>query len=285
MSVPTLRAQVQTAPAGSIAQRCAALGLAHSSYYYRPCGETAQNLALMRLLDEEYTRHCFLGVRGLHLWLRQQGHAVNVKRVRRLCRLMGLRAICPQPDLSRPGQPALRFPYLLRDQPATAPNHVWSTDITYIPLARGFLYLTAVIDWHSRLVLSWELSNSMEVGFCLRALHHAFTDYGKPIIFNTDQGSQFTSAEFVGALQHAQCRISWDGKGRATDNAFIERLWRSVKYECLYLHPAEDGRQVFAQLEAYFTWYNHHRPHQGLNGQTPASVYQTKPQNQTPTIQ
>lgn len=282
MSVPTLRAQVQAAEAGTIAQRCAALGLARSSYYYQPRGETAQNLALMRLLDEEHTRHCFLGVRGLHLWLRQQGYAVNVKRVRRLCRLMGLEAVGPKPDLSRPGRVAQRFPYLLRGQPATAPNHVWSTDITYLPLARGFLYLVAVLDWHSRFVLSWELSNSLEVDFCLRALAQAFARYGTPQIFNSDQGSQFTGHDFVAALQAAQCRISWDGVGRATDNAFIERLWRSVKYECIYLQPADDGLQIFQQLEAYFAYYNYHRPHQGLDGRVPASAYF---QNSTSPIQ
>ena len=285
MSTAHLRHQIQALASGSITERCAALGLARSSFYYQPRGETATNLALMRLLDEEYTRHCFLGVRGLHLWLRQQGHEVNVKRVRRLCRLMGLEAICPKPDLSRPGVPAVRFPYLLRNEPIVAPNHVWSTDITYIPLAKGFLYLVAVIDWHSRFVLSWELSNSMEVEFCLRALQDALLRYGRPQIFNTDQGSQFTSKEFVSALQAASCQISWDGKGRATDNAFIERLWRSVKYECLYLHPADDGRQVFAQLEAYFAWYNYHRPHQGLNGQTPASIYLATSTKATSTIQ
>lgn len=273
MSVASLREQVRAAVEGSIVTRCQAVGLARSSYYYQPRGESAENLRLMRLLDEEYTRHCFLGVRGLQAWLRQQGQVVNRKRVRRLVRLMGLEAVGPKPRLSVPGQVSQRFPYLLREQRAEAINHVWSTDITYIPMAQGFLYLVAVMDWYSRYVLSWELSNTLTVDFCLQALAQAVAQYQRPLIFNSDQGVQFTSTAFVGALQDVGCQISWDGKGRATDNAFIERLWRSVKWECVYLNPAQDGHELYEQLAAYFHYYNHLRPHQGLHGKTPAGIY------------
>lgn len=285
MSVATLREQVRTAKSGSITERCQALGLPRSSYYYQPRGESEENLRLMRLLDEEYTRHCFLGVRGLHAWLRLQGENVNRKRVRRLVRLMGLEAVGPKPRLSQPGEAPQRFPYLLREQRAEQVNHVWSTDITYVPLAGGFLYLVAVMDWYSRFVLSWELSNTLTVDFCLQALHQASGQYAKPQIFNSDQGSQFTGTQFVGALQKLGCQISWDGKGRATDNAFIERLWRSVKWECVYLNPADDGRQLYEQLLAYFHYYNYLRPHQGLQGKTPASIYLADAKHQTSTIQ
>ena len=285
MSVASLREQVRASESGSVAERCAALGLSRSSYYYQPRGESAENLRLMRRLDEEYTRHCFLGVRGLHAWLRQQGEAVNVKRVRRLVRLMGLEAVGPKPRLSQPGQAPQRFPYLLREQRAQAVNHVWSTDITYVPVQGGFLYLVAVMDWFSRFVLSWEISNSLTVDFCLRALHQASGQYTPPQIFNSDQGSQFTGTQFVSALQGLGCLISWDGKGRATDNAFIERLWRSVKWECVYLNPAEDGRQLYEQLTGYFHYYNYLRPHQGIDGQTPASIYLPAPKHLTSTIQ
>ena len=277
MSTAQQRVLVQAPdPAGSsVAARCQALGLARSSFYYQPCGESAYNLELMRLLDEEFTDHNFKGVLGLRDHLRLAGHAVNAKRVRRLVRLMGHEPIYPKPRLSIPGQGVTPYPYLLRDRPATAPNEVWSTDITYVPMAKGFLYLAAVLDWHSRYVLSWQLSNTLDVGFCLQALADALRHAPAPYIFNSDQGSQFTSLAYEQALLDAGCRISRDGRGRATDNAFIERLWRTVKWEHIYLNPADDGQHLHQQLTAYFAYYNHRRPHQSLGGQTPANVYQT----------
>jgi len=279
MSVAAQRALVQASADGSVVARCQAVGLARSSYYYRPRGETVLNLQLMRLLDEEYTRHSFKGVLGMRDQLRLLGYAVNEKRVRRLLRLMGLEAVYPKPRLSAPGEGVRRYPYLLRERAVAAPNEVWSTDITYIPMAKGFLYLVAVLDWHSRYVLSWELSNTLDVGFCLTALGSALRQQPAPYIFNSDQGSQVTSTAFEQALLQAGCQISRDGRGRATDNAFVERLWRSVKWECVYLNPADDGLHLYQQLQAYFTYYNHHRPHQALKGRTPATVY-----TQTPTF-
>ena len=277
MSVHAQREMVRQSASGSVRQRCQALGLARSSYYYQPKGESVENLTLMRLIDEVFTRHCFLGVLGMRDHLRLQGQKVNAKRVRRLMRLMGLQPVYPKPDLSVPNVAAKRYPYLLRERVLEAPNQVWSTDITYVPMAHGFLYLVAVMDWFSRYVLSWQLSNTLDTAFCLLALHEALAQQPAPGIFNSDQGSQFTSHAFEQALLEAGCQISRDGRGRATDNAFIERLWRSVKWECLYLNPAEDGRQLYHQLIDYFHYYNYQRPHQGLNGLTPASVYLPQP--------
>lgn len=279
MSTAQQRLLVQAAdPAGSsVVARCQALGLARSSFYYQPKAETALNLTLMRLLDEEFTRHNFKGVRGLRDHLRLAGYLVNEKRVRRLVRLMGQEPVYPKPRLSLPGQGVTPYPYLLRDRPATAPNEVGSTDITYVPMAQGLLYLTAVLDWHSRYVLSWELSNTLDVGFCLQAFASALRQAPAPYIFNSDQGSQFTCPAFEQALLDAGCRISRDGRGRATDNAFIERLWRTVKWEHIYLNPADDGHQLYQQLQTYFAYYNLRRPHQSLGGQTPAHVYQSNP--------
>ena len=234
----------------------------------------------MRLLDEEFTQHSFKGVLGLRDHLRLAGHAVNEKRVRRLVRRMGHEPVYPKPRLSVPGQGITPYPYLLRDRPAPVPDEVWSTDITDIPMAKGFLYLVAVLDWHARYVPSWELSNTLDVGFCLLALRTALAQHPAPLIFNSDQGSQFTRQPFEQALLQAGCRISRDGRGRATDNAFIERLWRSVKWECVYLNPATEGQHLYQQLHAYFSYYNYHRPHQALRGQTPAQVFaQTPPFN------
>lgn len=254
-----------------MAARCQALGLSRSSFYYQPCGECAYNLELMRLLDEEFTQHNFKGVLGLRDHLPLAGHLVNEKRVR----LMGQEPVYPKPRLSVPGEGVTRYPYLLRERVLTAPNEVWSTDSTYIPMAKGFLYL--VLDWHARYVLSWELSNTLDIGFCLTALGAALATQPAPFIFNSDQGSQFTSTAFEQALLAAGCQISRDGRGRATDNAFIERRWRSLKWECVYLNPATDGRNLYEQLQAYFTYYNHHRPHQALKGQTPAQVFAQTP--------
>lgn len=205
--------------------------------------------------------------------LLKMGYQVNIKRVHRLYRLMGLEAVCPKPDLSRPNKAHKIYPYLLRGVAITHLNQVWSSDITYIPMPNGFLYLTAVIDWYSRFVLSWELSNSLDTFFCMEAVRKALDRYGKPLIFNTDQGSQFTSLEYTGLLNANDIKISMDGKGRATDNAFVERLWRSVKYEYIYLNAIEDGLALFKGLESYFNEYNYQRPHSSLGRKSPAQFY------------
>ena len=212
----------------SIRQQCQLVGLARSSWYVHPATESEENLQLMRLLDQQYLRTPFYGVRRMTAWLQREGHEVNDKRVRRLLRLMGLEAIYPKPRLSQPGTPVLHYPYLLRDLLVVRPNHVWSTDITSIRLARGFVYLVAVMDWYSRYVLAWNLSNTLDTTFCLQALDEAWVGQ-RPQIFNTDQGAQFTSHAFLARLQQAEVQISWDGRGRALDNVFIERLWRTVK--------------------------------------------------------
>lgn len=261
-------------PRLSIARQCELLGIARSSWYYRPAGESLENLALMRLLDERYTQTPFYGVERMTAWLRSQGYPVNAKRVRRLLRQMGLEAIYPKPCLSRSetSAPSVRYPYLLRGRAITAVNEVWSTDITYIRLREGFLYLVAVLDWYSRYVLAWQLSNSLETGFCLETLEQAL-QRGQPRIFNTDQGVQFTSAAYTGRLEQAGVQISWDGRGRALDNIFVERLWRSVKYEEVYLHDYQTVADAYGGLTRYFRFYNHDRLHQALNYQTPAQVF------------
>lgn len=256
----------------SIAQQCELLGLARSSYYYEPVPESEENLHLMRLLDEQYTRTPFYGSRKMTAWLHTQGYPVERKRVRRLLLLMGLEAIYPRPKTSVPGSPEQRYPYLLRGLSIERCNQVWSCDITYIPMPRGFLYLMAVIDWFSRYVVSWELSNTLDTGFCLEALDRAL-GIATPEIFNTDQGVQFTSTEFTNRLKTAEIRISWDGRGRALDNIFVERLWRSVKYEEVYLKDYQSVKEAVSNLGAYFTFYNHHRLHQALDYHTPAQVY------------
>lgn len=226
----------------------------------------------MRLLDEQYTRTPFYGSRKMTTWLHTQGYPVERKRVRRLLHLMGLETVYPKPRLSAPGAVEQRYPYLLRGVRIERCNQVWSCDITYIRLARGFVYLVAVIDWFSRYVLSWELSVTLDTSFCLEALDRAL-QRAKPDIFNTDQGVQFTSHEFVNRLKVADIRISWDGRGRALDNIFVERLWRSVKYEEVYLKDYQTVPQAFQELRAYFDFYNYHRFHQALDYQTPAAVY------------
>ena len=226
----------------------------------------------MRLLDEQYTRTPFYGIRRMTAWLRQQGYPVNPKRVSRLLRLMGIEAIYPKPRLSRPGAAQQRYPYLLRDVPIQQADHVWSSDITFVRMRRGFLYLVAILDWYSRYVVSWELSNTLDGAFCLAALEEALTQ-AQPEIFNTDQGAQFTSLAFTTRLEAAGIRISWDGRGRALDNVFIERLWRSLKYEEIFLHDYDTVAEAFSGLERYFRFYNHERLHQALGYQTPAQVY------------
>jgi len=248
------------------------LGLSRSSWYLAPAGETPENLAFMRLIDEEYLRHPVYGSRRMTAWLERQGHGVNRKRIQRLMRKMGLEAIYAKPRLSQPGLEARIYPYLLRNVAIVRPNQVWSTDITYVPLRGGFMYLTAVLDWYSRYVLSWELSASLHGGFCLAALEAALA-LATPEIFNTDQGSQFTSRAFTGRLEQAGIAISMDGRGRALDNVFVERLWRSVKYEEVYLHEHATAELLGAGLEGYFQHYCHGRPHQALGYRTPAEVY------------
>jgi putative transposase len=226
--------------------------------------ETAENLELMRLIDEEYTRHPFYGSRKIRDWLREQGHGVNRKRVQRLMRRMGLESVAPKPNTSQAAKGHKIYPYLLRGLEIARPNQVWCSDVTYIRMAGGFVYLTAVMDWHSRYVLSWEVSVTLEEDFCVSALESALRRHGRPEIFNTDQGVQYTGQAFTGVLKGQAIRISMDGKGRATDNIMIERLWRSVKYEEIYLKDYESIPELITALKAYFEFYNHERPHQGL---------------------
>lgn len=285
MSVERKRLAIAATQQGSIVERCRALDLARSSYYYQPQGESALNLELMRLMDEEFTKHCFHGVLGMRDFLRlEKDYWVNEKRVRRLLRLMGLEAVAPKPNLSKPANGHKIYPYLLRGVPIEGPGHVWSTDITYIAMGKGFMYLTAVMDWYSRYVLSWQISNTLDTSFCLEALHGALLQHPTPRIFNTDQGSQYTSDVFTGALLKEGIKVSMDGKGRATDNAFIERLWRSVKQQCVYRHSPIDGNELRGLLTEYLTYYNHQRPHQHLDGLTPAHLYFGLPDTRNRTL-
>lgn len=256
----------------SLSRQCQLLGLARASAYYKAAPESAENLRLLRLLDEQYTRYPFYGVRRMTAWLRTQGHLVNHKRVARLMQTLGLEGQAPGSATSRTEPQHEVYPYLLRGVEITRRDQVWSTDITYIRLPQGFLYLVAVLDWRSRYVLSWELSATLETAFCLSALEWAL-QRGSPEIFNSDQGAQFTSREFTARLLAAGVRISMDGRGRALDNIFVERLWRSVKYEEVYLQDYADARAARAGLSRYFEFYNHERLHQSLGYRTPASVY------------
>lgn len=259
-------------PRISMARQCELLGLPRSTYYYQSHGESPENLRLMRLLDEQYTDTPYYGIRRMTAWLRSQGYEVNHKRVARLLRTMGLEAIYPKPRTSQPHPEHRVYPYLLRGMPITRVNQVWSTDITYIRLHSGFIYLVAVMDWFSRYVLSWAVSIMMDVGFCLEALEQAL-EVTNPEIFNTDQGAQFTSLDFTGRLETAGIQISMDGRGRALDNVFVERLWRTVKYEEVYLHDYGTPREATQRLAMYFVRYNEHRQHSSLGYQTPAAVY------------
>lgn len=259
-------------PRLSVRRQCQLLGLAAASYYYHAEPESVENLHYMRLLDQEYTDHPFYGVRKMTLWLQNQGYGVGPKRVRRLLRAMGLMAVYPKPRLSLNPSAHQRFPYLLKGVSIVRPNQVWSTDITYIRLRGGFIFLAAILDWFSRYVLAWELSISLEADFCVAVLERALVDQ-RPEIFNTDQGVQFTSAQFQGPLLAAQVRLSMDGRGRAFDNIFVERLWRSVKYEEVYLKDYGTVLEARAGLEQYFGFYNRERLHQGLDYRTPHSVH------------
>ena len=253
------------------------LGLARSSWYYKPQEVSELELELMRLIDEQYTLTPFYGIRRMTVCLNQQAHCVNRKRVQRLMRLMGLEAIYPKPKLSKRDDQHRVFPYLLRGLEIERPNQVWASDITYIRLRRGFVYLVAIMDWFSRYVLSWSVSVTMDVHFCLEALDNALAK-ASPEIFNTDQGAQFTSREFTGKLREAGVRMSMDGRGRVFDNIFIERLWRSVKYEEVYIKEYDDVLACIAGLRAWFLLYNDRRPHQALGYKTPRQVYLAQPE-------
>jgi putative transposase len=256
----------------SIRRQCKLLSINRSTLYYKPIERESENSKLKRIIDEEYTMHPSLGYRKLKVFLGNQGYVVNDKRVRRLMKEMGIQAIYPKPRTSIANKQHKKYPYLLKGKVINQVNQVWSTDITYIKLEKGFIYLTAVIDWYSRYVLSWRLSNTLDSNFCIEALNEAL-EYGKPEIFNTDQGVQYTSTEFTGILESAGIQISMDGKGRALDNIFVERLWRSVKYEEVYLKSYDGPRDAFDSLREYFKYYNNRRPHQSLGYKTPELVY------------
>ena len=253
-------------------EQCRLAGITRSGLYYEPSEETAENLKLMRLLDEQYTATPFYGVARMTAWLRQQGYNVNPKRVRRLMRQLGLEAIYPKPRLSQPGKGHRIYPYRLRGLTVTRANQVWSTDITYIRLRQGFIYLVAIMDWFSRYVLAWEVSVTMESSFCVSALDWALAR-AQPEIFNSDQGSQFTSTEFTDRLAQRGILISMDGRGRALDNVFVERLWRTVKYEEVYLKDYRNVGEAIHCLTSFFHFYNRRRIHQALEYRTPEAVY------------
>lgn len=256
----------------SIRRQCELVGLNRSTLYYEPAQESALNLELMRLMDEQYMRTPFYGWPRMLAYLRRQGYAVNHKRVRRLLQKMGLQAIYPKAKTSVSNPEHKIYPYLLRGLAITQVNQVWSCDITYIPMPHGFMYLVAVMDWYSRYVLAWQLSNTLDGSFCLDALAQALL-WGKPQIFNTDQGAQFTANQFADCLEKAEIQISMDGRGRALDNIFIERLWRSVKYEDIYLNAYDTVPHLERGVDAYFQLYNHERLHQSLAYHTPAEVH------------
>lgn len=256
----------------SLRRQCELVGLWRASLYYTPRKESAENLTLMRLLDEQYTRTPYYGIRRMAAWLGTQGHAVNHKRVQRLLRLMGVEAIYQKPRLSVPAPGHRVYPYLLRGVKIERPNQVWSTDITYVRLLHGFVYLVAILDWFSRYVLAWEVSVTLDNDFCLSTLERAL-QHARPEIFNSDQGAQFTSLAFTERLLRRNIQISMDGRGRALDNIFIERLWRTVKYEEVYLHDYQTVPEAISGLRSYFNFYNGGRLHQALNYQTPEAVY------------
>ncbi len=259
-------------PILSVRRQCDLLGLARSTLYYEPVPETIENLQLMQRIDREYTKRPFKGSRRMTQWLVKEGEEVNRKRIQRLMRLMGLEAIHPKPKLSDPGQGHRIYPYLLRDVLVARPNQVWSTDITYVPLPSGFMYLAAIIDWYSRYVICWRLSNTLDGWFCLEMLEEALSQ-GRPEVFNTDQGVQFTAKAWTSRLETERVAISMDGRGRCLDNVFVERLWRSVKYEDIYLRGYETVLQLQDGLRRYFEYYNKERQHQSLGYRTPEDVY------------
>ena len=254
-------------------RQCQLVAINRSRFYYQPVGETVENLALMRLIDAQFLETPWYGSRQMARHLRREGHAVGRKRIRRLMATMGLAPIYQRPRTTVPNPEHRVFPYLLRALVIERPNQVWCADITYIPMRRGFLYLVAVMDWATRKVLAWRVSNTMDTAFCVEALEEALAHHGRPGIFNTDQGSQFTSPRFTDVLKDAQVLISMDGRGRWIDNVFIERLWRSLKYECIYLHAFETGSELRVGLSRWIGYYNTRRPHSTLAGRTPDEAY------------
>ena len=257
----------------SISSQCRLLSISRSSFYYQPKPVKEEDLKLMRLIDEQFLKTPTWGSRSMRNHLRRLGYKVNRKRVQRLMRIMGLEPIYPKPRTSRPHPDHKVYPYLLRDLTIDRPNQVWSADITYIPMRRGFMYLVAVMDWHSRKILSWRVSNTLESEFCIEALEQALLRYGKPEIFNTDQGAQFTSRGFVGLLESHSIKVSMDGRGRVQDNIFIERLWWTLKYHYLYLHSFDNGLELRRGLHQWVDFYNRERFHQALDNLTPDEVY------------
>jgi putative transposase len=260
-------------PQLSVVRQCELVSISRSGFYHRPAGETPLNLELMRLIDAQFLETPWYGARQMARHLRREGYAIGRKRIRRLMAKMGLAPIYQRPRTTVPNPEQQIFPYLLRDLAIDRPNQVWCADITYLPMRRGFLYLVTVMDWATRKVLAWRVSNTMDVEFCIEALEEALARFGRPEIFNTDQGSQFTSPRFTGILQRAGVRISMDGRGRWMDNVFIERLWRSLKYECVYLHAFETGSELRAGLSKWIGYYNGGRPHSALAGRTPDEAY------------
>lgn len=255
----------------SLRRQCELLRVSRSGLYYEPIGPSEEELALMRRIDELHLEHPFYGSRKLSHALRAEGREVNRKRVQRLMRVMGLEALAPKPRTSKPHPEHAVYPYLLRGLVISRPNHVWATDITYIPMKEGFVYLVAIMEWYSRVVLSWRVSTTLDSAFCVDALEEALANFGAPEIFNTDQGAQFTDEAFTSVLRDHGVAISMDGKGRCIDNVFVERLWRSLKYEEVYLHAYDDVREARAGIGRYMTFYNDRRPHQALGYQTPSA--------------
>lgn len=257
----------------SIVRQCQLLGVNRSSLYYRPVEVSSEELTLLRLIDEQYLKTPFYGSRRMTVYLGEQGYAINRKRTRRLMSQLGYQALYPKPRLTQVNPEHQTYPYLLRGVEITHVNQVWSTDITYLPVFKGHFYLVAIMDWYSRKVLSWRISNTLDVHFCLAALEEALGTYARPEIFNSDQGSQFTSKVFTERLKQAEVLISMDGRGRCHDNIFIERLWRSIKWELIYLKDFEDGQHLMREVKDWFQWYNQSRPHQSLNYKTPDEIY------------
>jgi putative transposase len=274
MSIERRRQMVEPEhPRLSIVRQCELVSISRSGFYHRPAGETPLHLTLMRLVDEQFLQTPWYGSRQMTRHLRREGYGVGRERVRRLMAGMGLASICQRPRTTVPHPRHRVWPYLLWDLVVERPNQVWCADITYIPMRRGFLYLVAVMDLATRKVLAWRVSNTMDAEFCIEVLEEALARFARPEIFNTDQGSQFTSPRFTGVLQAAGVRISMDGRGRWMDNVFIERLWRSLKYECVYLDAFETGSELRAGLLKWIGYYNARRPHSGLGGRTPDEAY------------
>lgn len=264
-------------PGLSITKQCDLLEISRSSWYYEALGESAMNLDLMQRIDKQFLETPYFGARQMARYLRRQGYRVNRKRVKRLMQKIGLMAIYQKPNTSKPHPEHKVYPYLLREVDIKEPNQVWCADVTYIPMRKGFLYMVAVMDWASRNVLSWRLSNTLDADFCVAALKEALAKYGRPAIFNTDQGSQFTSFPFTQALKDAEVKISMDSKGRWMDNIMIERLWRSLKYECIYLHAFETGSEARNGIDKWIRCYNEERPHSSLDDRTPYEAYWNLP--------